>query len=402
MATVIPSIGLKGLEGYKVQVEVQLLPGIEGVSIVGLPDASVKESKDRVISALYANGCEVPDKKIVINLSPSEYRKNSPIFDLAMAIGIMKEAGDILEEIPKGAAFLGLLSLDGTIKSVEGIMPAILAAKQEGFNILYLPPIVNFPLQQMKGIEFRFVHSLQEVIASFCGQLNLFTSSTPKPPDFSQLSHEDTISYDKDFKYVLGHAQAKRALEIAAAGGHNLFMSGPPGCGKSLLAETFPSILPLLTEESQLEVMSIYQLAGLSQSSFQQAPFRNPHHSASAVSLIGGGSNPKPGEVSLAHRGVLFLDEMAEFSKRTLDMLRQPMETGKVTISRVASTVTYPSRFILLGAINPCPCGYLGSRNFYCTCTPKQITQYKNRISGPIHDRMDILLQLQSVSLDII
>jgi len=400
MATVVPSIGLKGLEGYKVQVEVQLLPGIEGVTIIGLPDAAVKESKDRVMSALFANGCEIPDKKIVINLSPSELRKTSPIFDLAMAIGVMKEAGDILEEIPKGAAFLGLLSLDGTIKSVEGIIPAILAAKKEGFNILYLPHVEHFPLKQLEGIEFRFVHSLQEVIASFCGQLTLFTSSTPKPPVFTHQSHEETSTYDKDFNYVLGHTQAKRAMEIAAAGGHNLFMSGPPGCGKSLLAETFPSILPSLTEESQLEVMSIYQLAGLSQSQFNQAPYRNPHHSASAVSLIGGGSNPKPGEVSLAHRGVLFLDEMAEFSKRTLDMLRQPMETGKVTISRVASTVTYPSRFILLGAINPCPCGYLGSRNFYCTCTPKQITQYKNRISGPIHDRMDILLQLQSVSLE--
>jgi magnesium chelatase family protein len=206
--------------------------------------------------------------------------------------------------------------------------------------------------------------------------------------------------YDKDFKHVLGHQKAKSALEIAAAGGHNVLLVGPPGCGKSLLSETFSSILPPLKQESRFNVMSIYQLAGFGSSNASVPPYRSPHTFASAVSLIGGGAHPKPGEVSLAHRGVLFLDEMAEFPKRTLDMLRQPIETGVVTISRAASTVTYPADFLLIGAMNPCPCGYLGSNYRYCTCTPKQITAYNNRISGPIQDRIDILLSLDTVSLE--
>lgn len=396
MATIVSSIGLQGIEGYRVQVEVQFLPGVEGVSIVGLPDVSVKESKDRVMAALYANNCEVPDKKIVINLSPAEQKKNSPIFDLAMAIGVMKEAGDITEKIPNDTAFLGVLSLDGSIKPVDGMLPAIIAARKENFKILYLPHM-NLPLTHIDGIEFRFVETLQEVIESFSGQFTAFSVVPPTPLDTTDVSPP---IYGKDFQHVFGHQQAKRALEIAAAGGHNVLMVGPPGCGKSLLAETFSSILPTLKQESQFDVMSIYQLSGITKENFNLPPFRDPHHSASAVSLIGGGTNPKPGEVSLAHHGVLFLDEMAEFPKRTLDMLRQPMETGKVTISRAASTVTYPAQFLLLGAMNPCPCGYLGSRHFYCTCSPKQITAYNNRVSGPIQDRMDILLKLDTVALD--
>ncbi|MFC4025145.1 YifB family Mg chelatase-like AAA ATPase [Oceanobacillus longus] len=397
MATVITSIGLKGMEGYRVQVEVQLIPGVEGVSIVGLPDASVKESKDRVMAALYANDCQVPDKKIIINLSPAEQKKNSPIFDLAMAIGVMKEAGEIRYPIPDNAAFLGVLSLDGSVKPVDGMLPAIVAAKKENIQILYLPPMDDFPLQSIEGIEFRFAETLQEVIESFSGQLTTFSTALPSS---IEPTEDITLTYDRDFQHVLGHKQAKRALEISAAGGHNVLMTGPPGCGKSLLAETFSSILPPLKQESRFDVMSIYQLAGMSKENFHTPPFRDPHHSASAVSLIGGGANPKPGEVSLAHRGVLFLDEMAEFPKRTLDMLRQPMETGVVTISRAASTVTYPAQFLMLGAMNPCPCGYLGSRHFYCTCTAKQITAYSNRVSGPIQDRMDILLRLEAISLD--
>ncbi|GAA0432141.1 YifB family Mg chelatase-like AAA ATPase [Lentibacillus halophilus] len=397
MATTVSSIGLKGMEGYRVDVEVQLLPGIEGVHIVGLPDASVKESKDRVMAALYANDCDVPDKKIVINLSPAEQKKNSPIFDLAMAIGIMKEAGEIKDAIPDAAAFLGVLSLDGTIKPVDGMLPAIVAAKKEGFKQLYLPPMKDMPFPQIDGMECCFVETLHDVVASFSGQLSSYAiTSMPS----SETKNPEPVTYDKDFQHILGHNQAKRALEIAAAGDHNVLMTGPPGCGKSLLAETFPSILPLLSDNQQFDVLSIYQLAGMTHDNYQLPPFRDPHHSASAVSLIGGGANPKPGEVSLAHCGVLFLDEMAEFPKRTLDMLRQPVETGKVTISRAASTVTYPAKFLLLGAMNPCPCGFLGSRHYYCTCTPKQITAYNNRVSGPIQDRMDILLKLDTVALD--
>lgn len=397
MATIVSSIGLNGIEGYRVQVEVQLLPGVEGVSIVGLPDVSVKESKDRVMGALYANDCEVPDKRIIINLSPAEQKKNSPIFDLAMAIGVMKEAGEIKDPIPTNAAFLGVLSLDGSIKPVNGMLPAIIAARKENIKILYLPRLTHMPIMDIEGIELRFVSTLQEVIESFSGQISAF--SFPHPAT-TESTEEKVLTYDKDFRDVIGHARAKRALEIAAAGGHNVLMIGPPGCGKSMLAETFPSILPPLKQESQFEVMSLYQLSSVSKENYHIPPFRDPHHSASAVSLIGGGSHPKPGEISLAHRGVLFLDEMGEFPKRTLDMLRQPMEAGKVTITRAASTVTYPSQFLLLAAMNPCPCGYHGSRHFYCTCTDKQVTAYRNRISGPIQDRMDILLHLETVPLD--
>lgn len=397
MATVVTSIGLKGLAGYRVFVEVQLIPGMGGTSIIGLPDASVKEAKDRVLTALYANKCLVHNKKLVINLPPAEQRKNSPVFDLAMAIGIMKEAGEIQSSIPDDTAFLGLLSLDGTIKSVDGMLPAIIAAKKENIKILYLPKVEHFSLQFLEGIELRFVETLRQVIESLSGRLTGIPSFS-----LSDINPTEDIlpTYDKDFSLVFGHQQAKRALEIAAAGGHNLLMIGPPGCGKSLLAETFPSILPTLKSEKRIEVMSIYQLAGVEKENFFTPPFREPHHSSSAVSLVGGGSNPKPGEVSLAHLGVLFLDEMAEFPRKVLDMLRQPMEAGTITISRAASTVTYPARFLMLGAMNPCPCGYLGSKDYYCTCTPKQINAYNNRVSGPIKDRMDILLKLKVVSLD--
>lgn len=399
MATMIQSVGLKGIEGYKVQVEIQIVPGKEGISIVGLPDTSVKESKDRVLGALAANHCELPEKRIIINLSPSEQKKNSPLFDLAMAIGIMKEVNHFSEKIPEDAAFLGVLSLDGSIKSVEGMLPAIMAAKQTGIGTLYLPYINELPLQQIDGINLRYVETIEQVIQTFAGQTALLFQK----PLFvtTKLESPESIfsTYTKDFKDIIGLTQEKKLLEIAAAGGHNVLMSGPPGCGKSLLAETFPSILPPLTQQEQFEVMSIYQLVGKKRATYLIPPFRSPHHSSSSISLVGGGNQPKPGEVSLAHHGVLFLDEMPEFPKRTIDMLRQPLESGKVTISRAASTATYPSRFILMGAMNPCPCGFLGARNKYCTCTDKQIQAYQSRISGPMKDRFDLQVFIESASI---
>lgn len=396
MATIINSIGLRGIEGYLVQIEIQIAPGKEGISIVGLPDVSVKESKDRVLGVLAAQDCELPEKRVIVNLSPAEQKKNSPIFDLGIALGIMKEVDHFPYEIPKDAAFLGVLSLDGSIKSVEGMLPAIMAARNEHIKILYLPYNCDLPIRQMDDMELRFVKHINEVIESLSGQTTLFSSIT----SIQQPSTEKYIAaYPKDFKDIIGLKTAKWAFEIAAAGKHNILMSGPPGCGKSLLAETFPSILPPLTPKERFEVISIYQLAREKFDLNHPLPIRSPHHSSSAVSLIGGGTHPKPGEVSLAHNGVLFLDEMAEFPKRTLDMLRQPLQTGKVTISRAASTATYPARFILIGAMNPCPCGYLGANWKYCTCTPKQIQAYQNRISGPMKDRFDLLLSLQSVSL---
>ncbi|WP_428909798.1 YifB family Mg chelatase-like AAA ATPase [Niallia sp. Krafla_26] len=397
MATIVQSIGLRGIEGYKVQVEVQVVQGKEGISIVGLPDASVKESKDRVLGALAANLCELPEKRIIINLSPSEQKKNSPLFDLAMAIGIMKEMRHFAYKIPEQAAFLGVLSLDGSIKSVEGMLPAIMAAKQAGYQTLYLPYIPDLPFQQMDGIRLIFVQTLKEVIQSFSSQMTF-------PLLQKVSSHPESTApiipvYEKDFKDIIGLKQEKRALEIAAAGAHHVLMSGPPGSGKSMLAESFLSILPPLTNHELFEVMSIYQLAGIKKDTYSIPPFRSPHHTSSSISLIGGGTHPKPGEVTLAHNGVLFLDEMTEFPKRTIDMLRQPLESGKVTISRAALTATYPSRFILIGAMNPCPCGYLGAKNKYCTCSPKIIETYQNRLSGPMRDRFDLLLFVQSTSI---
>lgn len=313
-----------------------------------------------------------------------------------MAIGILKEKDELKEKIPEDSVFIGALSLDGTVEKVEGMLPALIAAKSLGFKRIYLPFDPLLPLDMFEGLECIVIGHINDVLQHLSGQSLLPLHKSLQPIDL--LPH--TYVHPKDFSDIIGHAHAKQAFEIAAAGEHNVLMSGPPGCGKSLLAKTFPSILPPLTRDVQLEVMSLYQLAKEKLVTPQITPYRNPHHSASSVAIIGGGSNPKPGEISLAHRGVLFLDEMIEFPKKTLDMLRQPLESGMVTISRAQSTVTYPSSFILIAAMNPCPCGFLGSETRYCTCTPKQIQSYKNRISGPIYDRIDILLFLHSVKLD--
>lgn len=368
----------------------------ESMVIVGLPDASVKESKERVLSAVHTLDCDVTDQKIVVNLSPSEQKKNGPFFDLAMAIGILKERGKLKEKIPEDSVFIGALSLDGTVEKVEGMLPALMAAKSLGFKRVYVPYDPLIPLDMLEGLECIVVGHINDVIQCLTGQDFLPLHTFPQTVQLAAPPFE----HPRDFRDIIGHELAKQEFEIAAAGEHNVLMSGPPGCGKSLLAETFPSILSPLTRVAQLEVMSLYQLAKETLLSPQIAPYRNPHHSASSTAIIGGGSYPKPREISLAHRGVLFLDEMAEFQKKTLDMLRQPLEAGKVTISRAQSTITYPSSFILIAAMNPCPCGFLGSNAHYCTCTLKQIQSYKSRISGPIYDRMDILLILQSLNLD--
>ncbi|PAE38173.1 YifB family Mg chelatase-like AAA ATPase [Bacillus sp. 7884-1] len=398
MTVNVSSIGLKGLEGYRVQVQVRISPGKESMVIVGLPDASVKESRERVIAALSHFGKDVTDQKVVVNLSPPEQKKNGPLFDLAMAIAALKELKVIKEEIRLDTAFFGTLSLDGTIESAEGLLPALIAAKALGLKQIYIPDDPTIPIDMLHGLEFVVVSHIKEVVQRLQGQQSF--SFLPKPRT-SKQAPQFSEAVQKDFCHVIGHEQVKRALEIAAAGEHNVLMSGPPGCGKSLLAETFPSILPSLTNQAQLEVMSLYQLAGEKRSYYQTVPYRHPHHSASSVAIIGGGSSPRPGEISLAHQGILFLDEIAEFTKKTLDMLRQPLETGEVTISRAHSTVTYPSSFILVGAMNPCPCGYFESNHHYCTCSVKQIKSYRNRLSGPIQDRIDILLALKSINLDL-
>lgn len=393
MSVKVASIGLKGLEGYLVSVEVHVVDGMESMMIVGLPDASVKESRERVSAALHHMGHPLVDKKVIVNLSPTEQKKNGPLFDVAIALGILQGIDSVRETIPQDAAFIGALSLDGSVLPVQGMLPAVLAAKKLGMKQLYLPFDKTLPWIEIEDLELVYVTSIHDILSHLAGELLL-------PFDFPELVAEKTVySDERDFRQIIGHQAAKRALEIAAAGGHHVMMDGPPRCGKSLLAESFPSILPSLSKEEQLDKISLYQLAGVSFEGLNDVPFRSPHHSASAVSIIGGGSNPKPGEVSLAHRGVLFLDELAEFSKKTLDMLRQPLENGKVTINRALSTVTYPSNFIFLAAMNPCPCGYNGSNVQYCSCSESQIRTYQYRVSGPVRDRMDILLSLKPVNL---
>ncbi|WP_433745179.1 YifB family Mg chelatase-like AAA ATPase [Falsibacillus pallidus] len=391
MSANVASIALKGMEGYKIQVEVRVMEGKESIVIVGLPDASVKESKDRITAALHSMNVDLTNKRVIINLSPSEEKKNGPLFDLPMALGILINTGELKRRLPLNTAFLGALSLDGTIKPCEGMLPSVLSARKLGIKTIYLPFAPHLPLLEFDDLEVVYAASLHEVIELLSGKktLPLF----PKP-----IALAEKEEMHMDFAQIIGHSHAKRAMEIAAAGEHHLFMTGPPGCGKSMLAESFPSILPPLTKEEQFEVISLYQLSTSSCAFSNRPPFRHPHHSASGVSIIGGGQHPKPGEISLAHRGVLFLDEMAEFTKKTLDMLRQPLESGRITISRAHSTVNYPASFLLIGAMNPCPCGYLDSNQHYCTCSPKQIIAYQNRLSGPIRDRFDINLSLSPVN----
>ncbi|MGM0842283.1 MAG: YifB family Mg chelatase-like AAA ATPase [Bacillota bacterium] len=392
MSCKVTSIGLKGLEGYRVQVQVQVVEGMESIVVVGLPDASVKESRERVSAALRSLGFPLVDMKVVINLSPAEQKKNGPLFDLVIAIGVLKSGNFLKEEKPGDAGFIGALALDGTVLPVEGMIAAILAAKKLKLRTLFLPFDPSIPSIEIPGLELVYIETVQDVLDVLSGQQLLpFVRHSER--------EEEHQGVERNFNQIFGHEFAKRALEIAASGEHFVLMDGPPGCGKSLLAETFRSILPPLSKEAQLEKISVYQLAGAPYTSITLPPYRHPHHSASAVSIIGGGSNPKPGEVSLAHRVVLFLDELGEFSKKTLDMLRQPLENETVTISRAHSTVTYPAKFIFIAAMNPCPCGFYDSKNQYCTCTDKQIKAYKGRVSGPILDRMDMLLSLKAVNM---